>query len=574
MADLGHQLTEKELKALESRIAAEYKQAEIEVEKKLRNYLQATEAGRLQQEQLLAAGKITQKEYSDWCYRHAMVGKRWEEMKDVLAADYHHASEIALGITKNEMPNIYALNANYATYQIEHDGLIDTGFTLYDHDTANYLLGDQRQLMPGPSAKKAREIAANKDMQWNKQHIQSAVLQGVLQGESPYKVAERLRSVAQMDYNASVRYARTMTTSAQNAGRYESFHRSKKLGVDLTIEWQATLDQRTRQDHRLMHGQRTEVDEPFHTPDGYTIYYPADCTGNSDAPQKEIWNCRCTLLAWVKGFEGDTVKDSPKMGDMSFEEWQQSKPMGKEEQDAWIKAGKPNAKDWENNPARKLVINANNDNEQFERYKNVLGDIAPRTVDSFTDLKYNNPEEWKVLKQQYRTVNQYKTDSGSMSPQEILDMDRRVITEKRTQFTSNYKRSGNIAGAYIDGDKDNMVFAHSRLSESSKGYKGTSELALLKTERRFQYIDVTRPDGTIRPDTFNDTEAKLFEYFADRYDNKPFSSITMLSERGMCDSCRGVMEQFHKLHPDVKITVVSNKKIEGDVWKHRWRNKK
>ena len=209
------------------------------------------------------------------------------------------------------------------------EALIDAGFTLYNHDTAEYLLKDTRQLMPGPSTRKAREIAAKESMQWNKGKIQSAVTQGILQGEGPYKVAERLRGVAEMDYNASVRYARTMTTSAQNAGRYESYRRAKKLGVDLTIEWQATLDGRTRHAHRLMHGQRTTVDEPFETPDGYTIFYPADCSGESDAPQNEIWNCRCTLLAWVTGFEEETVRESPKMGDMSFEEWLEATPVSR-----------------------------------------------------------------------------------------------------------------------------------------------------------------------------------------------------------------------------------------------------
>ena len=325
MADIAHELTDKELKALERRVAREYKTAVTEMQAKLVAYLQEDEAKRKIQEELLNTGKITKQEYADWCYRHAMMGKRWEAMRDTLAQDMVHTNEIALGIVKGGMPDIYALNANYSLYQIEHDNMIDTGLTLYNKDTANYLLGDQRQLMPKPSAGKAKKIAANKDLQWNMQKIQSAVLQGVLQGESPYEVAKRLRSVGQMNYNSSVRYARTMGTSAQNAGRYESYHRAKDLGVDLTIEWQATLDGRTRHDHRIMHGQRTDVDSPFHTPDGYTIYYPADCTGASNAPQKEIWNCRCTLLAWVKGFEGETVKSSPKMGELTFKEWQNEK---------------------------------------------------------------------------------------------------------------------------------------------------------------------------------------------------------------------------------------------------------
>lgn len=324
MADAGHKATDKLLKKLEKDIAAEYKIAVNDMEAKLTAYLEKTEAQRKVQEGMLNAGKITQKEYSDWCYRHNMVGNRWISMCDTLAEDMTHANEIAKGIMEQRMPDVFALNANYATWQIESQG-IDTGFTLYNHDTAAYLLGDQRQLMPKPSPRKAALIAANPDMQWNKQKIQSAVLQGVLQGESASEVAQRLQGVGQMNYNSAVRYARTMTTSAQNAGRYEAYRRAKRLGVDLTIEWEAILDHHTRHAHRQMHGQRTEVDKPFHTPDGYTIYYPADCTGASTAPQKEIWNCRCTLLSWVKGYEGDTVKESPALKDMSFEEWQNEK---------------------------------------------------------------------------------------------------------------------------------------------------------------------------------------------------------------------------------------------------------
>lgn len=39
-------------------------------------------------------------------------------------------------------------------------------------------------------------------------------------------------------------------------------------------------------------------------------------------------NCRCTLLAWVKGFEHDTLRDSDKMT-MDFDEWLKVEP-GKE----------------------------------------------------------------------------------------------------------------------------------------------------------------------------------------------------------------------------------------------------
>lgn len=329
-SDIAHEMTDKILDALEQRIAEEYAKAFRDMQRKYRKYMEQFAAGMAKQKKLLDAGKITQKQYNDWVYRHTAIGKRWEAMRDVLAHDMVRARDIALRIIIKKMPDVYALNANYGMYLIEHDGRIDTGFTLYSHDTVEYLLKDTRKLMPPPSARKAAEIAANKAMQWEKQKIQSAILQGILQGESPYEIAERLRSVVDMEYNASIRYARTMTTSAQNAGRYESFRRADRLGIKLTIEWQATLDGRTRHDHRLMHGQRTTVDEPFETPDGYTIYYPADCTGVSTAPQSFIWNCRCTLLAYPKSYDHETVKSSPKMHDMTFEEWLEATPVSRE----------------------------------------------------------------------------------------------------------------------------------------------------------------------------------------------------------------------------------------------------
>lgn len=326
MPDLGHELTDAMLVDLEKDIAREYAVAVRDMKSKLRGYLEKFESEDAFQKTLLDQGVISKQEYSDWRYRHMMMNKRWKSMLDTLSEDMHHTNEIALKIARGKQPDVAALNGNYGLYEIETGGKIDTGLTLYNHETAEHLLAEQRQLMPGPSTKKAAEIAANKDLQWNKKKIQSAVLQGVLQGESAFAIADRLSTVGRMNYNDAVRYARTMTTNSQNAGRYDSYRRCRDRGVDLTIEWQATLDGRTRHDHRLMHGQRRDVDEPFLTPEGFEILWPANQKyGDSDVPQKEIWNCRCTLLAWVKGFEGETVKESPGMEGMSFDEWQKGK---------------------------------------------------------------------------------------------------------------------------------------------------------------------------------------------------------------------------------------------------------
>ena len=320
MADIGHEMTEEILASLDRRIADEYANALRDMQDKCRAYFNRFDAENEIQRRLWESGAISKKEYTDWRYRHMMMGKRWESMRDTLAGDMERAKEAALAMTRGEMAEIFKLNADFAIYQIARQG-VGVNLAMYDVSTVKRLLEKQQRLMPGPSSQKAAQIAADKSLQWNRQKIQSAVTQGILQGENSADIAKRLQSVATMNYNDSVRYARTMTTSAQNAGRYDGYRRLSEAGVDLTIEWQATLDKRTRHDHRQLHGQRRDVDEPFEV-DGVSILYPAQTSGpgSDDIPQREIWNCRCTLLAWVKGFEGESVTSSPKMRE-DFEKW-------------------------------------------------------------------------------------------------------------------------------------------------------------------------------------------------------------------------------------------------------------
>ena len=289
----------------------------------------------------------------------------------------------------------------------------------------------------------------------------------------------------------------------------------------------------------------------------------------STAPPFHPW-CRCTTAPYYKNMAGvgkrfardiETGKAYYLPSDTTYEQWKKLQE---------TKYGEGSV-----DKSRKKAYNESKDKEQFERYKSVLKELCPKGFTEFQNIKNNDSKRYETLKYQYRTVNRYKIDSGSLSAKEILDFDEKVITEKRNKFTSKYKKSGNIAGAYLDGDIENLYLAHSKIDsakEASK-YKGNATLVLLKDERQFKYIDVKDSKGRVRSNTYLDTEAKLFEVFAEIYESKKFSSVTMLSERGMCDSCKGVMSQFKEKYPNVTINVVSNKKVEGDVWKHRRRKK-
>ena len=61
--------------------------------------------------------------------------------------------------------DVYAINANFATYQIEHDSRIDTSFTLYNKDTVKMLIKENPRLLPNYKPDEEKQLL------WNKQHI-------------------------------------------------------------------------------------------------------------------------------------------------------------------------------------------------------------------------------------------------------------------------------------------------------------------------------------------------------------------------------------------------------------------
>lgn len=334
MADRAHEITDAIIKDTERRLRQEYEAAAAELEEKLNDHFRRYRIKDEKWRQWVEQGKKTEKEYQQWRKGQLAVGKRWSDMKEVIASDLRNTAEIARQICTGQQVDIYAVNHAFGTYQVESGAGINTSYTLYNHEAVEKMLTDDPDLLPPPGKKVSKAIAEGKAKRWAKQTIQSTMMQGILQGDSIPDLAKRLATrVADSDFKAAVRNARTMATSAENAGRYESYRRARDMGIDLTIEWAATLDDRTRHSHRQMHGQRREVDEPFIITDGgktFYIMWPADShSSQSNAPQRQIWNCRCTLLAWVKGFEHDMQRDSDKMT-MSFDDWINVEP-GKEQ---------------------------------------------------------------------------------------------------------------------------------------------------------------------------------------------------------------------------------------------------
>lgn len=327
MSDIAHNETDAIIEKVEKKVKREYAQAQKEIEKKADAYFKSFAEKDKKKKELVDLKLLSEDDYKKWREQQLLVGKKWNDLSAQLSKDLSNARNISNSIVAGYMPEVYAINHNFATYEIEAGTGIDTSYTLYDAQTVERLLRDDPQILPNPSDKVKEKIKNKEIERWSSAKMRSALTQAILQGESIDKLAKRLRSVTTMDVNASIRNARTMMTNAQSAGRYDGYRRAKKMGVKFKVMWIATLDSRTRHEHRMLDGKMQDVDEPFHV-DGVDIMYPADYGGRDyKVPPDMIYNCRCTIGAAVKGSRLLEERKTNRVveGGMSYDDWKKAK---------------------------------------------------------------------------------------------------------------------------------------------------------------------------------------------------------------------------------------------------------
>ena len=299
MVDKAHLATDELLDKMERRLRAIYTRASREIGEAWEAYLReaGTEIADLQKQYQEAKkandtelarqlGKSLQKAKRE----RTLMDKRYRELTRQTAEQLAHVNETATAYINKNLPEVYAINYN-ATGEA-FDGIGGYSFTLTDADTVRNLVESDRSFLP------MRDLDFSRDVAWNIEKMNAEVLQGILQGESMDKIADRLAQVIGMNLMSAISAARTMVTSAENKGRQDGFERAAAMGIILEREWIATSDGRTRDWHRELDGVTVGVDEPFENAIG-KIMYPGDPSANG----ANVWNCRCTIAAKVLGFK-------------------------------------------------------------------------------------------------------------------------------------------------------------------------------------------------------------------------------------------------------------------------------
>lgn len=327
VADKGHQLTEKQLAALERRIAKLYREAGKELQETIDTYFEQFKQRDEEMKALIGTiqnGKEwTEQDYKQWRLNQMARGEHYQALRDKVAQRATDANAAAVSYTNDATPGIYSLNRNYAAYTIEQVSG-NVGFDLWDEQTVKRLMVEQPDLMPYYPPKRA--LKRGIDLAYGKKQITASVTSSILQGKSIKHMADDLQKrITTMSRDSAIRTARTAVTGAQNAGRMDSYAAAEKMGIKLRREWVATLDNRTRHAHAMLDGQQADIGKPFKV-DGYEIMYP----GDTSAPGYLVYNCRCTLIAAVEGVDTSTAQRRARNADtgqtevisnMSYAEW-------------------------------------------------------------------------------------------------------------------------------------------------------------------------------------------------------------------------------------------------------------
>ena len=117
------------------------------------------------------------------------------------------------------------------------------------------------------------------------------ISRGIAQGLSYQEMARNLKNVTNVDYNKTLRIAKTEGHRIQQEATYNVQKRAIAKGAKVVKQWDSTLDGKTRPTHRALDGQIVGVDEYFKSESGYKALYP----GNFGIPSEDC-NCRCCLL--------------------------------------------------------------------------------------------------------------------------------------------------------------------------------------------------------------------------------------------------------------------------------------
>ncbi|WP_192877010.1 deaminase domain-containing protein, partial [Haemophilus haemolyticus] len=138
---------------------------------------------------------------------------------------------------------------------------------------------------------------------------------------------------------------------------------------------------------------------------------------------------------------------------------------------------------------------------------------------------------------------------------------RHQLSEARSTLSPKLQRSGNAAVAQIniDGLTIRKLVGHSQIDKAQGSFVGQGET-------KFESLKLPNKKGDLI-DRRVDSEYKILSNLADQLgsNRQAKGQVTIFTERPACLSCLGVVDQFIKRYPNIKVNVFDN---NGKAIKH------
>lgn len=207
-------------------------------------------------------------------------------------------------------------------------------------------------------------------------NVKEQMLLGLLTGKTEGEMA---REIANKYATGAFEARRLVRTESNFVSGQMQLSAYEECGAE-QYEFVAVLDLRTSEICRSLDGK---------------VFYTKDAQqGVNMNPMHPF--CRSTTIihlgpdvaAGLKRRARDPVSGENKLvpADMNYRQWYEKNV-----------ANNPKAQ-----AAEKMILNKSSDQRQWEKYKNVIGQKAGKSLAAFQDIKYNEPEKWQQITTRYK----------------------------------------------------------------------------------------------------------------------------------------------------------------------------
>jgi hypothetical protein len=296
-------LTFKDVKVRANKMAAQYRMARKDIEKKLSNLYK-----------LMKSQDISPEGYANFMFKSRRLQALHEEIEKIYTPYLNEVNREIERASRISISNQYYRN-QYATSWFSPVATPSTimDFTLIDPVAVEMSVYNTphvwkqikdferkkllQPLLPKPDREGVtlrRLLLKNekKALKW----INQTITQGIIQGHSFATMSQAVRGSVNMSARNSLRIVRTETVRNSNTADFLTKQDAQKQGVEGSRRWLAVLDTRTRSQSASMDGQLEDPNGMFHYPNGATSQFP----GGSGVARYDI-NERCTTVHEING---------------------------------------------------------------------------------------------------------------------------------------------------------------------------------------------------------------------------------------------------------------------------------